>query len=422
MWVVRLAHPKVNRFRIIAEGTREAAEKKASGQMAEWDAAFGATIATAKAVSRGEKRWLNLKPMKQLFSLEYRPRQMAEQFTAQVQEELITVSFLLRYGILVNYSVKPPDPLKPEDVPPEPQRVSYPPDLRLIDYLVPPFRKRKQGEAAERFASAHAEWERLASAIRTRNRERAESYQADLTKGEAQMADYRRGDPATVAAYCRLLLGASAYPYIAASVPRIATHEVFGDAFVATEHPDTFPRRFELDYASENHTLVVDYELPGREAIPSVKGYRYVAAEDKVIPVSAARAAAEETYESVLFQVALRTTYELFRWDEAGALDSVVFNGWVTSVDKATGQSTHPCVLTVQSTKTEFLAINLAEVDPKACFRKLKGISGAKLAALSPGQADPADKSGGQALRGSTACHRRARQLDESRRYGLGIL
>lgn len=37
MWVVRLAHPTVNRFRVIAEHTREAAEQEAANQIKAWD-------------------------------------------------------------------------------------------------------------------------------------------------------------------------------------------------------------------------------------------------------------------------------------------------------------------------------------------------------------------------------------------------
>jgi restriction system protein len=187
-----------------------------------------------------------------------------------------------------------------------------------------------------------------------------------------------------VAEYCRTILKASVYPRTSASVPGIALHRLFTADIAATEHPDPFPRTLKLDYAGETRTVVVDYELPAREAMPSAKGYKHVAAGDKVIPVTLSQTSTEETYDSVLYQVALRTIYELLRWDEAGALDSVVFNGWVTSTDKATGQSVHPCVLTIQATKKEFLEINVAEVDPKACFRKLKGISGARLAAMSP--------------------------------------
>jgi restriction system protein len=180
-----------------------------------------------------------------------------------------------------------------------------------------------------------------------------------------------------------MLLNASVYPRIAASRPDIALHGLFDEKMSATERPDTFPRTFGLDYIGETRTVVVDYALPPRDAFPSVKGYKYVASKDEIQPVPAAQAWLNEIYDSVLYQVTLRTIYELFRWDEAGALDSVVFNGWVNSIDKATGKEVNACVLTIQASKREFLEINLALVDPKACFRKLKGISAAKLAGLS---------------------------------------
>src|SRR5579863_8618076 len=106
MWVVRLAHPTLNRFRVLAECTREAAEMKAGDQMKAWDAEFSATLSTAAAVSRGEKRWLNPKAMKQLFSPEQRQWQLAEQLTAQMKEELTALSFLLKHGMLVKYSAE----------------------------------------------------------------------------------------------------------------------------------------------------------------------------------------------------------------------------------------------------------------------------------------------------------------------------
>jgi len=65
-------------------------------------------------------------------------------------------------------------------------------------------------------------------------------------------------------------------------------------------------------------------------------------------------------------------------------LVSVVFNGWVRSIDRATGVEVHACVMSMEARKDEFLAINLRHVDPKACFKKLKGVSASKLIELSP--------------------------------------
>jgi restriction system protein len=38
----------------------------------------------------------------------------------------------------------------------------------------------------------------------------------------------------------------------------------------------------------------------------------------------------------------------------------------------------------VQITKAELTQINLANVEPKACFKKFKGVSGSRLTSLSP--------------------------------------
>jgi restriction system protein len=62
----------------------------------------------------------------------------------------------------------------------------------------------------------------------------------------------------------------------------------------------------------------------------------------------------------------------------------VVFNGWVNSIDRSTGQEVNACILSVQVAKAEFTQINLANVESKACFKKLKGVSASKLISLSP--------------------------------------
>jgi restriction system protein len=92
----------------------------------------------------------------------------------------------------------------------------------------------------------------------------------------------------------------------------------------------------------------------------------------------------KKTYDEVLYQIALRTLHELYNTDETGVLKSVVFNGWVQSIDKATGIETHGCILSVQAEREEFLQINLSQVEPKACFRKLRGVASSKLTELTP--------------------------------------
>lgn len=152
----------------------------------------------------------------------------------------------------------------------------------------------------------------------------------------------------------------------------------------ASEYPDSFPKEFELEYISETKILVVDYSLPAPEHLPRVKEVKYVKAKDDMVEVFLSETELNRIYDGVLYQICLRTIYELFEADVANALGAVVFNGWVKSIDKATGKEVNGCVISVQTTKEEFQKIELAKVDPKACFKTLKGIGSSKLHSLTP--------------------------------------
>ena len=60
-----------------------------------------------------------------------------------------------------------------------------------------------------------------------------------------------------------------------------------------------------------------------------------------------------------VYQIALRTVHEPFESDQIGALDSVVFNGYVTSVDRRTGLTSTACILSLQTIREEFLKMDL---------------------------------------------------------------
>jgi restriction system protein len=176
---------------------------------------------------------------------------------------------------------------------------------------------------------------------------------------EAKKQAYLDKTPEAIVDYCELVLSASRYP-------------------------DYFPQEFELDYERSAETLIVDYQLPAPEALPTLKAVRYVAARDAMEETHITDVQKLKLYDDVLYQVALRTLHELFEADVAEGLAAVVFNGIVTAVDRTTGKQGTSCVLSVRAGKPEFMDINLANVDPKACFKALKGVGSARLSGLSP--------------------------------------
>jgi restriction system protein len=129
---------------------------------------------------------------------------------------------------------------------------------------------------------------------------------------------------------------------------------------------------------------VVEYALPAPDALPTLKEVQYVQSKDDFNETHLSEKVREALYDSLLYQMALRTIHELFETDTADALDAVAFSGIVTAIDKTTGHNITACVLSVLARKEKFMQINLAGIDPKACFKKLKGVAASKLAGLAP--------------------------------------
>jgi restriction system protein len=97
-----------------------------------------------------------------------------------------------------------------------------------------------------------------------------------------------------------------------------------------------------------------------------------------------AESAHQNLFDAALYQIAIRTLRELFEADAATAIEAIALNGWVHAVDKGTGQEIKVCLLSAYVSRGEFGSMNLAQVDPKVCFKKLKGVAASKLYGLTP--------------------------------------
>jgi restriction system protein len=151
-----------------------------------------------------------------------------------------------------------------------------------------------------------------------------------------------------------------------------------------SDYPDIFLKNFELEYNPENKILIVEYELPSFELFPRVKEVKYVASKKELKESYIPESQVQKMFEETMYKTTLRTIHELFEADTANALEAISFNGWVNAISKTTGKRENNCILSVQVKKNEFLNIELSNVDPKACFKNLKGISSSKLSSLTP--------------------------------------
>ena len=108
----------------------------------------------------------------------------------------------------------------------------------------------------------------------------------------------------------------------------------------------------------------------GDRRLPTLKEVKYVQSRDECIEQYYSPAQLATLYDELLYQITLRTVHELFEADVINAVGTVVFNGWVRSINRSTGQEVTTCILSLQVQREEFMAINLANVEPKACCQK----------------------------------------------------
>ena len=151
-----------------------------------------------------------------------------------------------------------------------------------------------------------------------------------------------------------------------------------------SEYPETFPKNFEIEYNPENKILIVEYQLPGPKCFSTVKEVKYISAKKELRESTISESQIKKMFDDAMYKIALRSVHELFEADTANAIMAVSFNGWINAINKATGKEENNCILSIQVSRDEFMQIELANVDPKICFKNLKGVASSKLSALTP--------------------------------------
>ena len=141
----------------------------------------------------------------------------------------------------------------------------------------------------------------------------------------------------------------------------------------ASCYPPTFPQKAELTYRSRSRQLDIAYDLPTFKAIPEVKVYRYVKSRDQVAQTALPQSQRRQLYASVLAQIPLRTIHEIYKADRKEAVDTIIFNGYVKTIDPSIGKPGQFCLVAVRTTRHQFLDLNLELVDPKECIKGLNG-------------------------------------------------
>ena len=149
-------------------------------------------------------------------------------------------------------------------------------------------------------------------------------------------------------------------------------------------YPEEIDKEYEVQYRPDLKTVIVSYKLPAPDVIPKAIEFKYSPSKKQIVAKEMKKKEFEEFYDSIIYQITLRTIHEIFESVYIDHVESVVFNGWVDYIDQATGHDSSSCIISVQTSRKEFENINLEQVDYKKCIQNLKGLFAGKLAFLTP--------------------------------------
>jgi restriction system protein len=168
-----------------------------------------------------------------------------------------------------------------------------------------------------------------------------------------------------------------------------AIQDYVGVVLSNSVYPDAFPVSFDHSFDIGSRELALRVTVPGPDAVPSVKEYRYVRAKDEIVTSALPLKQQKDRYAGAVWQVTLRTLHEIFESDRAGKIRSIALVVSAGRTAPATGLPEEVPLAVVAADRETFLTFDLANVVPHATLTYL----GAALS-KSPFDLVPADGAG----------------------------
>jgi restriction system protein len=299
----------------------------------------------------------------------------------RILAQTLTINDAIDWETLKDRSAYPMPSRFPE---PRPTTVSLPEpayetaEIGFLDIILGK-RKHLQEQAETRNARLGEEW-------RQSEMERAALHAAAIADWTSREASFWAEHHAAESEY--LSQQAESHAKVDALQNTVAS----GDADAVIEHASLvlensdygslLSKSYEVQYRPSDKLLLLAYDLPAPERLPQTKTVKFVKATGELVETKISDRDRKANFESACYQICLRTIHELFEADIDGNIEAILFNGMVETIDPATGLERRSCILSVLAKRDEFCRIDLARVDPKACFKALKGVSAASLVAL----------------------------------------
>lgn len=374
-------HDGLHKHSVIRASDLEILKNKTVALANRWNVEWAKQLATSERKDHIEKQ-----------------REIAQERTAESQQLLETLQNLLtakleddpsldweHLKVRTPFSIAPPAAPEipservPKSIPvmPEQSDFKYQVKPSLLDWIVPSRKKRKTVIAQDQFEKDLADWHKTCDALASEHHLALDVHVANrnllLHKQAEELASWEASKTAYFEEQAKQNSEIDAFRAGYESTATDAIIEYCERVLANSDYPSCIVREFDFSFDPKTGLLVVNSRLPAPEDLPRLAEVKYIQTTDSFSEKVLSELQVAKLYDEVVYQIALRTLHELFQADSVKALSAIVFNGIVTSTDRTTGNKATACILSVQVSREPFLSINLAKVDPKACFRQLKG-------------------------------------------------
>jgi restriction system protein len=402
-YIAEIKHLGLGTYRIIKDKDTWILDNKIDAQFKKWD-----------------DQWSKIVSKNQIQATKESNQNLADERTRDAQEKLKQIEDILLYTLDIDDTIdwnvlkdvkkfRTPNPknsldkelakvLTPEtpsykEIPVEPNIDNFKPKISFIDKLIKSRQQNKINKSIIAHRDATNTWKELVKQTDDYNSSLDEKYNFLLQETEKQKEEiikvydlleqdwekakteyinkqndhnqkidklkeaYFQNESTAVIQYCEMVLNNS-------------------------EYSESFPKDFELEYNSDNRLLIIEYVLPEPDDFPKLLEVKYIATKKELKEIFVSDTQFSKLYDNAIYNICLRTLHEIFESDKSNAIDMVAFNGWVDTINKASGKKTNSCIVSVQAKKVDFIQIQLAKVDAKACFKSLKGIGSSKLSGI----------------------------------------
>jgi restriction system protein len=386
-YTVELSHKGLNEHKLISAPELDMLQNKANIQANKW-----------------EEKWVLIETKRKQIAEKNGNAEDAVNQTNQAEEAVNIIDNLLIHTLAIDDTVswdslkmkdafsekKPTKPSRPdyESIPSMPNKNDdiFIPKFTFFEKFFKGLKNKKIAEYDQIYKVAISRWERQKLDTENANIKIDKEVETKLLDWQSRVSEWedRKNDFLAKQDVYNVKIDAMEKAYLEKHTDSIV--EYCEMVLNNSQYPDSFPKDFEIEFNPENRILIVEYQLPNLESMPRVKEVKYLASKNELKEIFFPELQIAKMFDEALYKISLRTIHELFEADKANALESVSFNGWVRAINRAIGKEENNCIISLQVKKAEFLQIDLRNVDPKTCFRNLKGVSGSKLSSLTPVQ------------------------------------